>query len=72
MKTVKVTYFKPKSGKYYIEEEFEISEELNGYEALKEIPKHLRLKDMIAIVSDSDDGKEPYIVPNLYHPTEEY
>lgn len=66
MKTVNARYFKP-SGKYYTDETFEISEELNSYEALfKEIPKHHRLKDMIMVVSDSDDGKEPYIVPHMF------
>ena len=66
MKTVNVTYFKP-SGKYYTEETVEISEELNGYEALfNELPKHHRIKEMQMLVTDSDDGKEPYIVPHLY------
>lgn len=68
MKKVKIVYFKPR-GKYYTEENIEISEELTGYEALLEIPKHLRIHEMIAIAFDSNDGKEPYIVPNLYHPT---
>lgn len=65
-KTVNVTYFKP-SGKYYINETIEISEELNGYEALfKEIPKHHRIKEMDMHVADSDDGKKPYIVPHIF------
>lgn len=69
MKTVDVTYFKP-SGKYYTHETIEISEELNGYDALhKEIPKHRRHKDMYMVVRDSEDGKEPYIVPGLFPPT---
>ncbi|MGG5762624.1 hypothetical protein ACQ3VC_14045 [Bacillus proteolyticus] len=68
MKTVSVTYFKH-SGKYYTSETIEISEELNGYEALdKEIPKYHRIKEMSMLVQDSDDGKEPYIVPHLYNP----
>lgn len=66
MKTVNVTYFK-KSGKYYTNETIEISETLNGYEALfKEIPKHHRIKGMRMLVMDSDDNKEPYIVPHLF------
>ncbi|MEK5414331.1 hypothetical protein [Paenibacillus sp. FSL L8-0708] len=69
MKTVSVTYFKP-SGKYYTSEEIEISEGLNGYDALhKEIPKHHRIKNMFMVVQDSEDGKEPYIVPGLFPPT---
>ena len=69
MKKVNVTYFKP-SGKYYTSEEIEISEELNGYEALYvEIPKHRRIKEMFMLVQDSEDGKEPYIVPGLFPPT---
>lgn len=65
-KKVKVTYFK-KSGKYYTEETIEISEDLNGYEALAhELPKHHRILDMNMLVQDSDDNKEPYIVPHLY------
>ncbi|MET3658477.1 hypothetical protein [Sporosarcina psychrophila] len=68
MKTVNVTYFKP-SGKYYTSETEEISEELNGYEALfTEIPKRHRIKSMYMHVSDSDDGKEPHIVPHIFHP----
>lgn len=68
MKTVNVTYFKP-SGKYYTSETEEISEELNGYDALfKEIPKRRRIKAMYMHVSDSEDGKEPYIVPHLFQP----
>ena len=68
MKTVDVTYFKP-SGKFYTEEEILIPETLNGYEALAhELPNHHRLKDMIMLVEDSGDGKEPYIVPHLYMP----
>lgn len=70
MKTVNVTYFKS-SGKYYTSETIEISEELSGYHALLyELPKHHRIKDMYMSVSDSDDGKEPYIVPHLYKPKE--
>jgi hypothetical protein len=66
MKTVNVTYFK-QSGKYYTSETIEISEELSGYHALAyELPKHHRIKDMLMLVVDSDDGKEPYIVPHLY------
>ncbi|PRT13216.1 hypothetical protein C6352_02385 [Bacillus thuringiensis] len=68
MKTVNVTYFK-RSGKYYTSETIEISEELNGYEALsEEIPKHHRIKEMSMLVQDSEDGKEPFIVPHLYNP----
>lgn len=68
LKTVKVSYFKP-SGKWYTEETVEISEELNGYEALfHELPKHHRLKDMSMLVQDSGDNKEPYIVPHLFKP----
>ncbi|MGY8620274.1 hypothetical protein ACN6A9_01665 [Bacillus safensis] len=68
MKTVNVRYFKT-SGKYYTDETIEISETLNGYEALfEEIPKHHRIKEMIMSVTDSDDGKEPYIVPHLFFP----
>lgn len=72
MKTVNVTYFKP-SGKYYTSETVEISEELNGYEALfTEIPKHHRIEDMAMLVQDSDDNKEPYIVPHLFAPKKEW
>lgn len=72
MKVVNVTYFKP-SGKYYTSETVEISEELNGYEALAhELPKHHRIKSMQMLVQDSVDGKEPYIVPHLYAPKEVY
>jgi hypothetical protein len=68
LKTVEVTYFKP-SGKYYTCETIEISENLNGYEALfHEIPKHHRIKDMFMLVQDSGDGKEPFIVPHLFKP----
>lgn len=68
MKTVNVRYFKT-SGKYYTDETIEISESLNGYEALfEEIPKHHRIKEMIMVVSDSGDGKEPFIVPHLFLP----
>lgn len=68
MKTVNVTYFK-RSGKYYTDETIEISEELTGYDALsKDIPKHHRIKEMFMLVQDSNDGKEPYIVPHLFHP----
>lgn len=68
MKTVYVSYFKP-SGKWYTNDTIEISEELNGYEALsKEIPKRHRIRAMYMQVEDSGDGKEPYIVPHLYHP----
>ena len=68
MKTVNVRYFKT-SGKYYTDETIEISETLNGYEALfEEIPKHHRIKEMIMSVSDSGDGKEPFIVPHLFFP----
>lgn len=71
-KTVNVTYFKP-SGKYYTSETIKISEDLNGYDALfNEIPKHHRIKEMFMYVSDSDDNKEPYIVPHLFHPKEEW
>lgn len=69
MKTVNVNYFKP-SGKWYTKETIDISEELNGYEAFKEIPKHHRIKDMFMLVQDSNDDKEPYIVPHLFHPIE--
>lgn len=66
MKTVNVTYFKP-SGKYYTYETIEIDESLNGYDALfKEIPKHHRIKTMDMLVQDSDDNKEPYIVPHFF------
>ncbi|MGT4651509.1 hypothetical protein [Bacillus cereus] len=69
MKTVNVRYFKS-SGKYYTDETIEISETLNGYEALfEEIPKHHRIKEMIMSVTDSGDGKEPFIVPHLFFPT---
>jgi hypothetical protein len=72
MKTVNVTYFKP-SGKYYTSETIEISEELSGYHALfSEIPKHHRIKSMQMLVVDSGDGKEPYIVPHIFAPTEEW
>jgi len=68
MKTVNVKYFKP-SGKWYTTETVEISEELNGYEALNdELPKHHRIESMYMIVEDSDDGKEPYIVSHMYKP----
>jgi len=68
MKTVNVKYFKP-SGKWYTTETVEISEELNGYEALSnELPKHHRIESMYMIVEDSDDGKEPYIVSHMYKP----
>lgn len=65
MKQVEVIYFKP-SGKYYTTEYVYISEQLNGYEALKELPKHHRLEDMIMLVQDSNDNKNPYIVPHLF------
>lgn len=68
MKTVNVRYVKT-SGKYYTDETIEISETLNGYDALfHEIPKHHRIKEMIMSVSDSGDGKEPFIVPHLFFP----
>lgn len=68
MKKVKVTYFKT-SGKYYTDEEIEISEELNGYEALfEEIPKHHRIKEMFMHVENVDEDQEPYIVPHLFPP----
>ncbi|MFJ7950745.1 hypothetical protein ACIQZG_04355 [Lysinibacillus sp. NPDC096418] len=68
MKTVNVNYFKP-SGKWYTKETVEISEDLNGYEALfHELPKHHRIKDMYMLVQDSNDNKEPYIVPHLFKP----
>lgn len=70
MKTVNIDYFKP-SGKWYTTEIIEISEELDGYDALfHEIPKHHRIKDMFMVVKDTGDGKEPYIVPHLFHPIE--
>lgn len=70
MKTVNVTYFKP-SGKYYTHETVEIDESLNGYEALfHEMPKHHRIREMAMLVKDSNDGKEPYIVPHLFPPLE--
>lgn len=70
MKKVDVTYFRP-SGKYYTAETIEISEDFDGYHALAyELPKHHRLKDMAMLVQDSEDGKEPYIVPHLYKPKE--
>ena len=70
MKTVNVNYFKP-GGKWYTKETIDISEELNGYEALfEEIPKHHRIKNMFMLVQDSNDEKEPYIVPHLFHPIE--
>lgn len=66
MKKVKLTYFKP-SGKYYTDEVIEISEELNGYEALFEvIPMHHRLKDMDMHVDQLEDVVEPYIVPHIF------
>ncbi|MGN7329802.1 hypothetical protein [Bacillus altitudinis] len=68
MKTVNVMYFRTR-GKFYIDETIEISESLNGYDALfHEIPKHHRIKEMIMSVSDSGDGKEPFIVPHLFFP----
>ena len=68
MKKVNVTYYKP-SGKYYTHEVIEISEELNGYDALfKEIPKQHRIKSCYMQVSDSGDDKAPYIVTHLFHP----
>lgn len=70
MKKVNVNYFKP-SGKWYTEETIDISEELDGYDALfHEIPKHHRIKGMFMLVQDSNDNKEPYIVPHLFHPIE--
>lgn len=68
-KSVLVNYYKM-SGKYYTSEAFCIPNGLNGYQALfEEIPKHLRLNDeMIAVVQDSNDNREPYIVTHLYHP----
>lgn len=66
MKRVNVTYFKP-SGKYYTSETVEISEELDGYDALfKELPKHHRILEMDMLVQNSDDNKEPYIVPHIF------
>ena len=71
-KAVKVTYFKP-SGKFYTNETIEISEKLNSYEALfHEIPKHHRIKEMNMLVQDSDDDKEPYIVPHIFKSTERW
>lgn len=68
MKQVNVTYFKP-SGKFYTGEIIEISEKINGYEALfKEIPKYHMNTVMYMSVCDSGDGKEPYIVPHLFKP----
>lgn len=68
MKKVNVTFFKP-SGKYYTSEVVEISEELNGYEALfTEMPKHHRIEEMSMHVSDAEEDKEPYIVPHLFGP----
>ncbi|AGY48292.1 hypothetical protein Slash_3 [Bacillus phage Slash] len=70
MKEVKVSYFR-KSGKWYCTEYIDITEGLNGYQALtEELPKHHRIKDMFMLVQDSDDEKEPYIVPHLYKPIE--
>lgn len=69
MKKVNVRYFKA-SGKYYTDEDFYIPEGLDGWTALYyEIPKHLRLlseEGWYAVVEDSEDGKEPFIVPALY------
>lgn len=71
MKTVNITYFKP-SGKYYTDEQVDIPEELSGYHAMfEEMPKHHRLTDMQMLITDSNDGKEPYIVPHLFKPKEE-
>lgn len=68
MKDVKVSYFR-QSGKWYTTEYVQISEELNGYQALtEELPKHHRIEDMFMLVQDSDDEKEPYIVPHLFKP----
>lgn len=66
MKTVNLTFFKP-NGKYYTSEQVDISDDLNGYEAVfTEMPKHHRIADMQMLVTDSEDGKEPYIVPHLF------
>ncbi|WP_010497714.1 hypothetical protein [Paenibacillus elgii] len=75
MKKVKVTYFKP-SGKYYTQETVEISEELNGYQALHYVlPNHHRIKNMFMYVENGEpEGEEiePYIVPHLFHPIESW
>ena len=69
MKTVNATYFK-ENGKYYTNETFGISEELLGgtndyWNALK---NGHRIEEMYMLVQDSDDNKEPYIVPHLFKP----
>jgi hypothetical protein len=70
VKEVKVSYFR-KSGKWYLTEYVEIPETLNGYQAVfEELPKHHRIKDMFMLVQDSNDEREPYIVPHLFNPKE--
>ncbi|HEY5588250.1 MAG TPA: hypothetical protein VIK86_04750 [Candidatus Paceibacterota bacterium] len=64
MKTIIITYFKP-SGKYYTEETIEISEDTPCYDISSSVKPLLKLKDMIAVITDSDDGKKPCIVPHL-------
>lgn len=67
MKKVNVDYFKI-SGKFYTSETFEISEDLQGgtqdyYKALED---NHRIEDMVMVVRDSGDEKEPYIVPHVF------
>lgn len=70
MKTVNVTYFK-KSGKYYTDETVKIPEDITGYHAMfEEMPKHHRIKEMRMLITDSEDGVEPYIVPHLFEAKE--
>lgn len=72
MKEVSVTYFKP-SGKYYTHEVVEIDSEMSAYHALfYELPKHHRIKSMYMLVQNHEDENEPYIVPHLFKPKEDY
>jgi hypothetical protein len=69
MKKLKVTYFKPGSGKYYTEENIEISEGMDFWELVDALrkPGVLRLNgEMAAVVTDSDDNKQPYFVPHYF------
>lgn len=69
MKQVIVDYFRL-SGKYYSSEIIEVAEDISIDEAQNiTIPKLLKLNDeFIAVISDSNDKKEPYIVKHIYFP----
>ncbi len=71
MKTVNITFYKP-SGKFYCHEDAQISEQIEGgtseyWNVLRSLH---RIPSMVMVVTDSDDNKEPYIVPHLFKPLE--